>query len=200
VAKATESKTAAGGMERDATIDARLARALNHPLRARILALLNERPASPKELSEVLEVELANVSYHCRELHRLRCVEVAKREHVRGALKTTYRGTTRMMLDDTTWKQLSKETRGGISVAAVSEVIERASKALEAGTFDRREDRNVITIKMDLDEEGWKTVAELVNETYRRLADVEVEAANRAATSGEEPIRTTVSLLSYESP
>jgi DNA-binding transcriptional ArsR family regulator len=188
-----------GSAEREPSIDARIARALNHPLRVRILAVLNEHPASPKELSDILGEELSNVSYHTRELHKLDCVEVAKREQVRGAMKTVYRGTTRMMLDDETWERLSKETRGGISIAAVGEVIERASSAIEANTFDSRTDRHVITLKMDVDEQGWSDVSSIVLDAHRRLEDVEVESANRT-TDPKDRVRVTVSLLSYESP
>jgi DNA-binding transcriptional ArsR family regulator len=185
--------------EREPTFDSRLARALNHPLRVRILAVLNERPASPKELAEILDEELSNVSYHTRELYRLDCIEVAKREQVRGAMKTTYRGTTRMMLDDDAWERLTKETRNGISIAAVGEVIERASTAIEADTFDARTDRHVITLKMDVDEQGWSEVSGIVLDAHRRLENVEVDAANRTPDP-QNRVRITVSLLSYESP
>lgn len=185
--------------ERGMSIDARLVKALNHPLRARVLAVLNERTAAPVELAQILGEELSNVSYHCRELHKLDCVEIVKREHVRGARKTTYRGITRMFLDDATWKHLSKETRDGISVAALGEVIERASRAIDAGTFDKREDRHVITLKMDLDEDGWSDVSRIIADAYERIVEVETQSVNRTPDA-EARLRATVSLLSYESP
>jgi DNA-binding transcriptional ArsR family regulator len=181
---------------REVKIDARLARALNHPTRARILAILNERSASPVELSELLDIELSSVSYHARELLKLDCIEVVKREQVRGAMKTTYRASARMLLDDDTWRKLSKETRGGISAAAVGEVIDRAFRAIEEGTFDGREDRHVITLKMNVDEEGWSEISEIIADAYRRVSDVEAKQAD----GNDKPIRMTVSLLSYESP
>jgi DNA-binding transcriptional ArsR family regulator len=188
------------GAERGPAIDARLAKALNHSTRARILALLHEKKASPKELSDALGEELSNVSYHCRELLKLKCIEVARREHVRGARKTTYRSTMRMLMEDSAWKRLSRETRSGISIAALGEVIERATDAIEAGTFDRQTDRHVITLKMNLDPEGWAAAADIIANAYRNLCDLETETANRLSSSGEDGIRTTVSLLSYESP
>ena len=185
--------------EHGVAIDARLAKALNHPLRARIIAVLNERTAAPVELATILDEGLSNVSYHCRELHKLDCIEVVKREHVRGARKTTYRGTTRMFLNDATWKHLSKEARDGISVAALGEVIERASRAIDAGTFDKREDRHVITLKMELDEDGWSDVSRIIADAYRRVSEIETESINRTPDA-EARLRGTVSLLSYESP
>jgi DNA-binding transcriptional ArsR family regulator len=185
--------------EQAAAIDARLAKALSHPTRAQILARLSEKEASPKELSDTIGEELPKVSYHCRKLLELKCIEVARIDHVRGARKTTYRGTMRMLLGDAVSKQLSRETRVGLSIAAFEEVVDRVKAAIEAGTFDRRHDRNLITMTMNLDSEGWSAVSEIVIDAYRRLTAVEAEAANRHPKSSEE-IRTTVSLLSYESP
>jgi DNA-binding transcriptional ArsR family regulator len=189
-----------GKLVNRAGMDKRLARALNHPLRAQILAVLNERAASPRELVDVLpnNAKLSNIAYHVRALLELECVEVVSRSQVRGATKTVYRGTTRMLLDDETWRVLSKETRDGISINAVTEVIERASKAIEANTFDKRPDRHVITLKIDVDEEGWSDVSGIVAETYERVSAVEVQSANR--TPAADRFRITVSLLSYESP
>jgi hypothetical protein len=69
-----------------------------------------------------------------------------------------------------------------------------------AARFDRHEDRHVITLKMNLDPQAWSAASEIVLDAWKRLEDVETEAANRRSTSGEDGIRTTVSLLSYESP
>jgi DNA-binding transcriptional ArsR family regulator len=180
-------------------LDKRIARALNHPLRAQALAILNERSASPKELADTLDADLSNVSYHVGQLLKFDCVEVVHREQVRGAMKTVYRASTRMLLDDEAWQKLTRETRNGISINAVGEVIERASRAIEAGTFDRRPDRHVITLKMDVDEQGWSDIASTVAEGYERLTLVEAESANRTPDP-DQRFRVTVSLLSYESP
>lgn len=180
-------------------LDQRLARALNHPLRAKLLSVLNERAASPAELAGIVEAELPSVSYHVRELHKLGCVEIAAKEQVRGTVKTTYRATTRMLLDTTAWERLSRETRNGISLAAVGETIERARKAFEADTFDSRTDRAVINLRMDLDEAGWGEVIAILTEAYERLEAVAEQAANRTPESADR-FRATVSILGYESP
>ena len=51
--------------------DPRYVKALAHPLRVRILAILEERPASPVELSRMLGSNLGVVSYHVRTLFDL---------------------------------------------------------------------------------------------------------------------------------
>jgi DNA-binding transcriptional ArsR family regulator len=182
-----------------AKIDKRLAKALSHPLRTEILSILSDGAASPREIADVLEEELPNVSYHTRELLRFDCIEVVDQEQVRGAVKTRYRATAKMLLDHEDWDQLSLGIRTGISLNAVNEVIRRAASAVEQGTFDRRKDRIVATLKMDVDEQGWLEANQAVRTAFDRLTEIEDEAANRKA-QGTETFRMTVSLLSYESP
>jgi hypothetical protein len=143
--------------------------------------------------------ELSSVSYHTKELFKLDCIEVVDREQVRGATKTRYRATTRMFLGIQEWEKLSKETRVGISINALNEVIERAATAVEAGTFDRRTDRSLITMKLDVDEEAWTKIHAIVLDAYEQISEVEAESVNRA-TDDAEALRMTVSLLAYESP
>jgi DNA-binding transcriptional ArsR family regulator len=45
-----------------------IVQALSHPLRARILSVLQEREASPKELAEHFGAPLPNVAYHIQVL------------------------------------------------------------------------------------------------------------------------------------
>jgi DNA-binding transcriptional ArsR family regulator len=180
-------------------LDKRIARALNHPLRTEIIAILNDHCASPREMADMLGEELSNVSYHTKELLKLECIEVVDRQQVRGALKTRYRATTRMLLDTPDWERLDKTVRTGISINAVNEVTHRAFDAVEAGTFDSRTDRTIITMKMDVDDQGWLDANEALRAAYERLDEVEIEVASRKA-KGAPTFRMTASLLGYESP
>jgi DNA-binding transcriptional ArsR family regulator len=192
-AKRKKARKKAGN---EPTLEQRFAKALNHPMRTQILTHLNDRPLSPVELVPILDDKLSNISYHCRVLLKNECIEVVDKEQVRGALKTRYRATTRMLLDRDNWDRLSKETRNGISMSAVGEVIDRATKAIEADTFDNRSERSVITLKMDADEQAWLELNDILREAWGRCSEVESQVANRRG----EKFRVTVSILSYESP
>jgi DNA-binding transcriptional ArsR family regulator len=180
-------------------LDKRLTQALNHPLRTEIIAILSDTCASPSEMADMLGEELSNVSYHTKQLLELDCIEVVDKEQVRGAVKTRYRATTKMLLDNPDWEKLGRTVRTGISINAVNEVTRRAADALEAGTFDRRTDRTLITMKLDVDEPGWEEVNAALRTAYERIGEVEVEAALRKA-KGAKTFRMTASLLGYESP
>jgi DNA-binding transcriptional ArsR family regulator len=68
-------------------VDQRLAKALSHPLRARIFAILNEQVASPNEMAEMIGEPLPNVSYHARVLVDLGCIELVRTAQRRGAIE-----------------------------------------------------------------------------------------------------------------
>lgn len=180
-------------------LDKRLTQALNHPLRTEIIAILSDTCASPSEMADMLGEELSNVSYHTKQLLELDCIEVVDKKQVRGAVKTRYRATTRMLLDNPDWERLGRTVRTGVSINAVNEVTRRAADALEAGTFDRRTDRTLITMKLDVDEPGWQEVNAALRTAYERIGEVEVESAFRKA-EGAKTFRITASLLGYESP
>ena len=76
----------------------RVAKALSHPLRAQILGILEERRASPRELSEELGAPLGNVSYHVRALLHLKLIKLVKKTPRRGAIEHHYRALTRPFL------------------------------------------------------------------------------------------------------
>ena len=63
---------------------------MSHPLRVRILAMLDERTASPVELAGWLGASLGTVAYHVRTLERIGLVELVSETRVRGAVEHHY--------------------------------------------------------------------------------------------------------------
>ena len=181
-------------------VDQRLVKALSHPLRAQILSLLNERTASPVELSRLLGERLTNVSYHVRQLQRYGCIELVDERPVRGANEHFYCGITRSFLSDDNWRQLSPDVQTGISVAGMKMINDKARAALDAETFDRRQDRHLSCTSMVLDEEGWGAVIGLLSRTLEGLMEIQSQCAGRLAEKGQPGIPATVSMLGFESP
>jgi DNA-binding transcriptional ArsR family regulator len=75
------------------SIDQRLAKALSHEMRARILALIAEGAASPKQVADRLGQDIRSVAYHVRVLQRLGCVELVETKQRRGATEHFYKVT-----------------------------------------------------------------------------------------------------------
>ena len=146
-------------------VDPRLAKALSHPMRTRILAILNERVASPNEISEMIDERLPNVSYHVRALLELGCVELVSTAQRRGAIEHYYRAVVRPFFTDRDWKKLPQSGRQAVSDVALQMIWEDVSSAIRGGTFEARADRHLSRSVLELDEAGWKELSELLGST-----------------------------------
>src|SRR5215211_6464722 len=132
-------------------VDERLAKALSHPLRPRILQRLDDGGvASPNQLAEALGERLGNVSYHVRILRELRLVELVRTAPRRGALEHFYRATVRPWLDDEQWAALPRGFRARTLGRSLSEILELASTASQGGGFDGPE-THVSHVMLSLD-------------------------------------------------
>src|SRR6059058_5723954 len=106
------------------TSEARIAKALAHPLRARILQRLGERVLAPSELATELDAPLGVVSYHVRMLREYDCVELVRTEPRRGALQHYYRATARPSLDEDQWKTLPSSLRKELSGETLGAIVD----------------------------------------------------------------------------
>jgi DNA-binding transcriptional ArsR family regulator len=181
-------------------VDLRLAKALSHPLRARIFAILNEQVASPNEIADMLDERLPNVSYHVRALVELECVELVRTAQRRGAIEHYYRALRRPFFTDRDWKRLPRSGRQAISDVALKVVWEDVSAAIKAGTFDGRSDRHLSHNDITLDEEGWREVRNALAGMLDEVERIESASAARLKDSGDEGISATVVAMQFESP
>jgi DNA-binding transcriptional ArsR family regulator len=179
-------------------VDQRLVKALAHPLRVEILAILNERMASPNELSKELEEGLSQVSYHVKVLKDYECIELVKTEPRRGAVEHYYRATARAFLGDQDWQHLPDSVKPGVSTSVLKMAMDDIAGALEGGTFDARDDRHMSWTPGVVDEKGWKETVALVNRTLKEAVKIQSKSAARLAKSGEEGIPATLVLLHFE--
>ena len=180
-------------------LDERLAKALSHPLRQRILQRLNEGGIrSPNELSRELGDPLGNVSYHVRILRELDCVELVRTEQRRGALEHYYRATAQPWLDDKQWARLPAAFRRKTLGRTLSEILEAASDASQTGGFDHPE-VTVNRVPLELDEKGWKDIVKLLDDALESALVIQADSQKRQGEPGAEdtPIRTELGVLHF---
>jgi DNA-binding transcriptional ArsR family regulator len=181
-------------------VDPRIAKALSHPMRARILVILGERVASPNEIAELIEERLPNVSYHVRALLDLGCIELVDTAQRRGAIEHYYRAVVRPFFTDRDWKRIPRSGRQAISDTALRVIWEDVAEAVNAGTFDSRPDRYLTHTPMVLDEEGWAEANRAMTDALAELERIESRSASRLKKSGEAGVPTRVVLMQFESP
>src|SRR5215204_1352221 len=181
-------------------VDPRIAKALSHPMRARILGILNERVASPNEIAEQIEERLPNVSYHVRALLDLGTIELVRTAQRRGAIEHYYRAIMRPFFSNRDWKRLPRSGRQAVSDVALQLVWADTSKAIKAGTFDSRPDRHVSRSPLVLDERGWEELNSLLAGVLEKATRIAEKSANRLAKSDDEGMSTKLVMMHFESP
>jgi DNA-binding transcriptional ArsR family regulator len=178
-------------------VDPRLAKALSHPMRTRILAILNERVASPNEIAEMIDERLPNVSYHVRALLELGCIELVSTAQRRGAIEHYYRALVRPFFTDRDWKRLPRSGRQAVSDLTLQMVWDDASAAIKKGTFESRADRHLSRTPLALDEQGWDELNALLRELHTRAEAIGAKSAKRVAKSEEDAMPTMLVMMHF---
>jgi DNA-binding transcriptional ArsR family regulator len=181
-------------------VDPLLVKAIGHPLRLKLLTLLNERVASPSELAEELGEPLGNVSYHMRRLAELECIELVRTTPVRGALEHHYRATARPMFSDDDWAQLPTSIRKSLADAVLAEVVVDIAGAADEGGFNRDE-MHVSRTPITLDQQGWIDLNELLQRVMYEALEIQAQSAERlqdADAEDSEPAELV--LMLFEPP
>src|SRR3954447_19294741 len=145
-------------------LDEGLLKAISHPLRHRLLGMLDGRTASPNELARQLGLPLGRVSYHIRLLHELGAIELVRAEPRRGALEHFYRAVTRVWFSEADWARLPRAARRGILGQNLQQIFSDVTAAADGGGFDGAANQLVRTA-LELDEQGLSDIARLVRES-----------------------------------
>ena len=176
------------------TSEARIAKALAHPLRARILQRLGERVASPGDLAVELGAPLGVVSYHVRMLRDYDCVELVRTEPRRGALQHFYKATARPNLDEDQWRTLPSGLRRELTGETIQDLVTDLAAAADAGTL---EDADVVLTRtpLELDERGFKKLNKLLAKTHEQALAIAAESAARQA---DTVFPTEVAILHFK--
>jgi DNA-binding transcriptional ArsR family regulator len=159
--------------------DPRYVKALSHPLRVRILAMLQERTASPSQLSEWLGATLGTTAYHVRSLHQLGLIELADETRVRGAIEHHYRAGKRPMVSEDAWAQAPPIAKQAALGSALQTINEYAGKSAAEGGFDRAE-AHLSRTSIKLDAKGWEQLNKAALKFVEQVERIDAAAKERA--------------------
>jgi DNA-binding transcriptional ArsR family regulator len=155
-------------------------RALAHPLRLRILAMLDERPSSPARLAAALAAKVNVVAYHVRRLRALGLVELVDVRRGRGGLEHFYAARRHPTFSDLAWGRLDPRERSRLLVPILRQLWDYVTRSAVAGGFERR-DAHLSRTALRLDEAGWKALAAADDEWLRAVAAIERQVAERGS-------------------
>jgi DNA-binding transcriptional ArsR family regulator len=118
--------------------DPRPVKALAHPVRIRILAILEEQPASPSQLAPRLGMSVGAVAYHVRTLLTLGLLELVSTRPRRGAVEHVYRAVEHPRFSDESGAQLGPVAKQRLLSAMLQPIHEYTRDAAAAGVRGRR--------------------------------------------------------------
>jgi DNA-binding transcriptional ArsR family regulator len=178
----------------------RLLKALAHPTRLKILGVLAARDISPAEYARENREDVSNVAYHFRQLKKFGCIEVVDTKPARGSTEHFHRSSHPVVFDDEIWRSMPPAMHASVSYTILENLFGRLGEAFRAGTFDKRLDRHFTWMPMVVDEDGWTAMTSILGSAFEELLDVNEEASERLAKTGEPGIEATAALIGFESP
>lgn len=177
--------------------DARWVRAISHPLRIRILALLDEQAASPVMLAKAVDQPLGTVAYHVRTLHDLGLLKLVKTRQRRGATEHYYRTTAHPRFTDQAWSELDTVAKQRVLTALLSKAHDFATRAAARGGFDVA-DAHFTSTPLELDRQAWTELAAATKQWLETTARLEQEAKARLADDPHGQISAGLVILFFE--
>ena len=167
--------------------DPRLVRALSHPLRVRVLGILEERTASAVEISRMLRAPLGVVAYHVRTLDRLGLIELVREAQVRGAVQRFFRARERPAVSAESWSKAPPVAKQAVIGATLQQIHDYSQASNAAGGFDRA-NAHVTRTALQLDDQGWERLADLLHGVLGELESIERDVAARQAGEDAPPL------------
>ena len=177
-----------------------IAKAYAHPLRIEIMGLLDNRVASPTQISTELGSPLSLTSYHVRQLVGMGLVKLVSRRQKRGSIEHFYTAIVRPRMYDDVWARIPPIVKRAIVGGRLSQLGKEFFGAAELGGFDR-EDMHFTRTRMSLTPDAWRRVGRELAEMLERLDRIKAdEAAKLDADPHAERIEATAVMMLFESP
>lgn len=190
------AKTSRPG-QRGKSIEEVVAYAVGHRIRVHVLIVLNEGTYTAAQIAEIIGEPLNNVSNHIRELLDAGSIELAKTVPKRNVLQHYYRAVEMPYFSDEEAEAMTHEQRQVIAGLIVQSAAAEVMAALWAGKLaDPR--THLAWNWFNVDQRGREEIEAEQRRHWERMQEIEAEATNRRAESGEDAQSMLVTLFAYE--
>jgi DNA-binding transcriptional ArsR family regulator len=169
-----------------AGLDTRLAKALSHPLRQRLLMAYTNREVSPSQVARELDESLGDVSYHTKRLVDHGCLELVRAVPGRGGVKHFYRAAVKYEISDDQYGVLTPALRRTVAEPVLAQILEDVTGAAASGAL-ADDDVHISRLRLNLDEPGWAELSRMLREVVERAVEL-----SRDDGDGERPSSLTV--------
>jgi hypothetical protein len=145
-----------------------------------------------------LDAPLGVVSYHMRQLEKLKLLRLVRREPRRGAIEHFFTASARPRMTERGWQSLPGAIQDASLAAAIKEMGHEVSAAAAAGGFDRAE-AHLTRTPLIVDTRGLEALSREVERLLERVQKIEAASKARLARGerGEEQ-RAALVLMLFE--
>lgn len=180
-------------------LDGRIESSIKDVLRIDLLHILNERPASPRELAATLEEDVGTVLGHIVELWADNCVEVVAEDQEADGDEADrrYRTAPPFRVDEREMGERSLAERERLFVTVLQAILTEALQARRTGSLFRH-DGHLSYKLLKLDDRGWRELVALLLRTLKEAEAIEDGSRERLGVAGEEGVEAVVALMGYE--
>lgn len=210
-APASDDRTAAPGVvesreEPFVPVPVRLSKVFADEVSMQIVAEANRRAISAKEFhAEIGRASAGGIRRRFRRLADIGLLQEVNGETGgtrRGATEKFYRAVAPAIFRDRNgpWAKVPDALRGSDAWQTFEQLSALVKEAMQAGTFDARDDGCLAWSLLQLDEQGWEAVIAKLDELRRFVLQEQDRASDRMKRSGEEPVAMTVAFAAFESP
>jgi len=179
------------------SIEERVAFALTHRTRVYILMLLNEGVYATEEIAELIGERKDNVAHHIKELRDAGAIELARVQPAGNSKKYFYRTVKMPSYSEEELAAKTPEERQVIIGLTIQNMVAEMMSAFWAGRMEKDRKLWLGWRWFNLDVQGREDLAEEQEGWWARVGEIECEAANRRAKSGEPPRSVVVGLMAF---
>jgi len=178
-------------------LDRKIIKAFSHEVREHILAVLNERIASPNEIADELEVDVSFLDYHFEVLLELGCAEIVDVKPRRGANEHFYRAKATLEFGNKAWAALPDSVKADIAASDLNAILSEVAAASSAGTLNADDDRHLSWTQGVYDDLGRRQAMNIMDRALELVAQIQRQSAERVALSGEPGIPVMIALMGF---
>lgn len=192
------AKTTTRAGQRGKGIEEVVAYALGHRIRVYVLTILNEGVYSPDQIARIIGEPLNTVSHHIRELHDAGSIELVTTEQVRNTTRHFYRAVEMPYYSDEETAAMTPQQRQVTIGLIIQCLTAEVMSSFWAGKM-HSDPRICLSWRWyNVDQEGREAIADAQAEMLERVKEIEIEATNRRAHSGEEACSVVVAAMGFE--
>ncbi len=171
--------------------------AIGHRIRVEILAILNEGVHTHDELARMTGSSVSTIGHHIKELLDEGSIELARTEQVRNTTQHYYRAVCLPFFTDEEVAAMPPETKQAITGVILQAIMAESMASFWAGRMVADPRVWLSWRWFNVDAQGREDIADEQARSWARIREIEAEAADRRAKSGENATSVIVAEMGF---